>query len=77
MPAEKLVHMANQIGKFFAHEGEAKAAIAIADHLAQFWDPRMRKEIVAYLESGGLGLDPAVRQAVENLRRPESRTSTN
>jgi formate dehydrogenase subunit delta len=75
MSAEKLVHMANQIGKFFAQEGEAKAATAIADHLTQFWDPRMRREIVAHLEAGGLGLDPAVRQAVENLRRTAASTS--
>lgn len=73
MSPEKLVYMANQIGKFFAHEGDAKAAIAIADHLAQFWDPRMRREIVAYLEAGGVGLDPAVRQAVERLRRTAAR----
>ena len=28
---ERLVYMANQIGKFFAHEGEDKAAISVAE----------------------------------------------
>ena len=60
--------MANQIGKFFAHEGEAQAAASVNTHLKKFWDPRMRKAIVAYLDEGGKGLDPPVRQAVEGLR---------
>jgi formate dehydrogenase subunit delta len=64
---DKLVYMANQIGKFFAAQGEEKAPPLIADHLVKFWDPRMRKAIVAYLDEGGVGLDPAVRKAVINL----------
>ena len=67
MSPDKLVYMANQIGKFFASQGEEKAAPLIADHLAKFWDPRMRKAIVAHLADGGSGLDPAVRKAVANL----------
>lgn len=64
---DKLVHMANQIGKFFASQDQAKAPAAIAEHLRKFWDPRMRTQICAYLESGGAGLDPLVRAAVESL----------
>ncbi|MBU6297028.1 MAG: formate dehydrogenase subunit delta [Alphaproteobacteria bacterium] len=72
MSPDKLVYMANQIGKFFAHDGETKAVVSIADHLLKFWDPRMRKAIVAHLEAGGTGLDPAVRKAVERLREAAS-----
>jgi formate dehydrogenase subunit delta len=64
---EKLVQMANQIGRFFAHEGPEQAPASIADHLARFWDPRMRAQIRAHVASGGDGLDPFVRQAVERL----------
>jgi formate dehydrogenase subunit delta len=68
MSPDKLVYMANQIGKFFVAQGEEEAAPLIADHLVKFWDPRMRKEIVAYLTTaGGAGLDPPVRKAVESL----------
>jgi len=67
MSPDKLVYMANQIGKFFASQGDEKAVPLIADHLVKFWDPRMRKEIAAHLASGGAGLDPAVRRAVESL----------
>jgi len=67
MSPDKLVYMANQIGKFFASQGDEKAVPLIADHLVKFWDPRMRKEIAAHLANGGAGLDPAVRRAVESL----------
>lgn len=66
--SEKLVHMANQIGKFFASQGAETAPAAIAEHLRKFWDPRMRAGILAHLEAGGAGLDPLVRQAIELLR---------
>jgi formate dehydrogenase subunit delta len=73
MSPDKLVYMANQIGKFFAHEGEEKAVTHIADHLAQFWDPRMRNAIFAHLETGGAGLDPLARRAVERLKESAAR----
>jgi formate dehydrogenase subunit delta len=63
---DKLVYMANQIGKFFAAQGEG-AAENIATHLKKFWDPRMRTAIIAHLRAGGAGLDPEVRKAVESL----------
>ncbi len=68
MSHDKLVYMANQIGMFFVSQGAAKAPAAIAEHLAKFWDPRMRAAIIAHLEAGGAGLEPTVRAAVERLR---------
>jgi formate dehydrogenase subunit delta len=65
---EKLVHMANQIGTFFKSQDTQTAPAKIAEHITKFWDPRMRREIVAHLDAGGAGLDPAARQAVETLR---------
>jgi formate dehydrogenase subunit delta len=64
---DKLVYMANQIGRFFAAQGAARAVPAIADHLRKFWTPRMRAEIVAHLRAGGAGLDDLPRQAVAHL----------
>ncbi|MBI5127986.1 MAG: formate dehydrogenase subunit delta [Rhodopseudomonas palustris] len=68
MSPDRLVHMANQIGTFFRSQGPDKAVPGIAEHLKKFWDPRMRNAIVAHLESGGEGLAPEVRAAVEALR---------
>lgn len=67
MSADKLVMMANQIGKFFVSQGKERAVSGILDHLKKFWDPRMRGEIIAHLRAGGAGLDPEVWQAVEKL----------
>lgn len=68
MSPEKLVYMANQIGRFFAHEPEEKAIADTADHLKKFWDPRMRDAIIAYVDDGGEGLQPFVKQAVIGLK---------
>lgn len=65
---DKLVYMANQIGKFFVTQGSEKASAATAEHLRKFWDPRMRATIIAHLDAGGAGLDPQARSAVEKLR---------
>ena len=40
MSPDKLAYMANQIGKFFAHQKHDQAVAAIADHLEKFWDPQ-------------------------------------
>lgn len=69
MSPDKLVHMANQIGKFFASQGAEKASAGVAEHIRKFWDPRMRATILAHLAEGGAGLDPPVREAVAQLGR--------
>ena len=67
MQANKLVTMANQIGTFFTSQGPGEAAAGTANHLKKFWDPRMRAAIIAHLHTGGEGLRPEVRLAVEIL----------
>jgi len=69
MDRDRLVAMANQIGTFFRAQGEAAVADGVEDHLRKYWDPRMRREIVAVLERGGEGLAPGVRDAVRRLER--------
>jgi formate dehydrogenase subunit delta len=68
MRVERLVSMANDIGAFFnADPDKAEAAKNIASHLRRFWDPRMRRQIVAHYREGGAGLDDVVRSAVRLL----------
>jgi formate dehydrogenase subunit delta len=69
MSHDKLVMMANQIGKFFASQGEEAAVPGIAEHIKKFWEPRMRNAMLAYLDSGGSGVDPLVKEAFERLRK--------
>jgi len=65
---DRLVYMANQIGKFFHSQGHDKAVPGVAEHIRKFWDPRMRRQIYAHLAAGGAGLDPDVREALESLK---------
>ncbi len=65
---DKLVMMANQIAKAFAPQGEARAVPQIAQHIKDFWDPRMRRDIFEHLDSGGAGLDPLALAALRKLR---------
>jgi formate dehydrogenase subunit delta len=71
---DRLVMMANQIAGFFAHAGEAKAVPQIANHLKKFWDPRMRRAIIAHVEAGDTGLTPFALKAVQSLEE-ESRVA--
>ena len=69
MSVEHLVHMANDIGHFFAAEPKRADAVAgIAGHIQRFWDPRMKKKILAHLQAGGEGLDELTHEAVASLQ---------
>ena len=67
MSPEKLAYMANQIGRFFAHQPEEQAVASIADHLKRFWDPRMRKAILEHVAQGGADLQPLPLKAIRAL----------
>jgi formate dehydrogenase subunit delta len=73
MSPDKLVYMANQIGRFFASQGPDEAVAGTADHIRKFWDPRMRAAILAHVGAGGGGLEPLVRQAIEQLKEGVSK----
>jgi formate dehydrogenase subunit delta len=69
MSIEHLVQMANDIGHFFAAEEQRAIAVSgIANHLRQYWDPRMRNQIIAHFLAGGAGLEDLVKDAVATLR---------
>ena len=65
---DKLVRMANQIAAEFEHQQGANAAAATWDHLWHFWDPSMRAQIVALLDTGGAELSVTARAAVTLLQ---------
>jgi len=67
MEPERLVKMANDIANFFKSEPDHQVRLeGIAGHIRRFWDPRMRRAILAWLqEHGGEGLDPLAREALQ------------
>ncbi|ODU49712.1 MAG: formate dehydrogenase [Thiobacillus sp. SCN 63-374] len=70
MNIEHLIHMANQIGAYFEAEPDrAVASAGVADHLARFWEKRMRQSLYAYLDSAqDSTLTPLVSDALTRHR---------
>jgi len=62
-----LIKMANQIGAFFATMPDHEQAVAdLASHLKRFWEPRMRRSLLLYVdEKGGEELSDIVRESVK------------
>jgi formate dehydrogenase subunit delta len=68
MDIHHLVKMANDIGAFYeAMPDRSEAISSIATHLKNFWEPRMRREIIEYAKQGADSLKDIVRQAVLSL----------
>ena len=68
MDIEHLVTMANEITAFFESEDKPTALAQSINHLRKFWDPRMRKQIVAFAASGGHGLSELSQRMVAQLK---------
>lgn len=67
MNIDNLVRMANQIGTFFESFTDRDEALeGIAGHLMKFWDPRMRRQLVEYIENSATPeLADIVRESIE------------
>jgi formate dehydrogenase subunit delta len=70
MNPERLIHMANSIGDFFAAmPDEEEARSGIATHIRKFWDPRMRRALFEHIDARPqAGLHPLVLQALQQHR---------
>ena len=68
MNVERLVDMVNDIANFFASEPDHAVGVAgVAGHIRRYWEPRMRKQILAHLDAGGHGLSDLGREGVQKL----------
>lgn len=70
MSPDKLVHMANQIALFFESRPHEAAVAGVAEHINNFWEPRMRRQFFAMVEAGAKGFRPLVIDAAAQVRRP-------
>jgi formate dehydrogenase subunit delta len=64
MDIARLAYMADQIARNFAAQGEDEAIKATAQHIRDFWDPRMKAAILA---ADRAALSAVVAKAVERL----------
>lgn len=65
---ERLAYMVNQIARNFSAIGEDAAASATADHIATYWDPRMRQQGFDLLDGEEGMLTPVAASALYQLR---------
>jgi formate dehydrogenase subunit delta len=70
MDTHRLVKMVNDIASFFNSEPDHQVALdGVAGHIRRFWDPRMRREIIQWLDSNnGEGLQPLALEALKANR---------
>jgi formate dehydrogenase subunit delta len=72
MHTADLVRMSTQIAQFFEPYPEDEAVAGVAEHLLSFWDPGMRRELLAMHRAGDEALHPLVQRAAEQLSRKAS-----
>jgi formate dehydrogenase subunit delta len=70
MEIKNLIHMANQIGDFFeAMPDREEALLGLANHLHNFWEPRMRSQLLDYVDAkNGKNLKAIVVSAIRTHR---------
>jgi formate dehydrogenase subunit delta len=72
MDNQNLIDMANRIGDFFDSMPDREEALAgIADHIRRFWEPRMRRALLAELDepdASGIAMSGIVREALVKHR---------
>jgi formate dehydrogenase subunit delta len=68
MDESNLIDMANRIGEFFeSMPDHDEALLGIADHIHRFWEPRMRRALLATLDTprtDGVVMSAIVRKAL-------------
>ncbi len=65
---QKLVYMANQIATFFDSQTREDQVGRVETHIRDFWDPRMRAELLTMIDAGEAKLTPLAAAAAERLR---------
>ena len=70
MDTHNLIAMANRIGQFFESFSDRDEALeGISNHIHKFWEPRMRRALLAHVDEGSSDkLLPIVRDAIRQHR---------
>ena len=66
----KIIRMANQIATYFDSRPEAERAGGIASHINDFWEPRMRTQLLSLLGSRREAFKPDVVSSEPLIRKP-------
>ena len=78
MKADNLIHMANQIGDFFETMPEREEALDdLATNIRKFWEPRMRRALLAALDTEEAQCMHDIVQAALRKHRADLQPATN
>ena len=70
MSPDKLLYMAKQIATFFASQPGTDQADKVAQHIRDFWEPRMRDQFLAMAADPACEMPDLVRKAADKLAQP-------
>jgi formate dehydrogenase subunit delta len=73
MENRDIIRMANQIAAYFEAYTRSEALEGIAAHIENFWNPRMRQQLDAYIAGGGEELSPLVIAAIAPKPKPKAK----
>lgn len=70
MNNDNLIRMVNRIGAFFSAMPDREEAMRdLAQHVRRFWEPRMRNQLFAHIDTHqGEGVDALVIDALQRHR---------
>lgn len=68
MSPDKIVYMANQIARSFQSRTYDEAVAAAAEHISNFWEPRMRSQLFALLDADPERFNMILRDARPRIR---------
>jgi formate dehydrogenase subunit delta len=68
MSPDKLIYMANQIARSLRSRGHEQAVAATAEHISNFWEPRMRTQLFALLDEDASRFDDIIRSARTSIK---------
>ena len=66
----KIIRMANQIATYFDSRPEAERVAGIASHINDFWEPRMRTQLLDLLAKKSEAFKPMVVASLPFIRKP-------
>jgi formate dehydrogenase subunit delta len=68
MSPDKLIYMANQIARSFQSRTYDEAVAATAEHISNFWEPRMRSQLFSLMDQDASRFDAILRDARGRIR---------
>lgn len=65
---ERLIYMANQIARSFQSRTYEEAVAATAEHISNFWEPRMRAQLFKLMDEDDSRFEGTLRDARPKIR---------